>query len=343
MKVDNSTIHRSDLLAFINQSYSIGEGVKIEFIPKGEEGYCYSLETKTGEQYFVKAIKTEMDLSTALSAIHYLHFHEKKTYLLPPILSKSGDVVVHFGPYQVSIFPYIKGKSIYEDKITLADTVKIAKMMADFHRIDIHKIDGLSQEQFANPFEKNILAILHTIEENDNAAHTYRQQAKELFAKEQEDLRVTLNQMKIIQNHLQALPLKYSITHGDPNTANIIRDEKGFLHLIDFGWLAYGPVERDVFSFTDNDFFQPFLLEYVKHHHDVEFHIEVFKFYLYRWALQEISDYGSQLFFGSTGDEENEHAWNELQPYLPIPHKDIAKSLINIRRSCLNVKIEKIR
>ncbi|MBW8351244.1 phosphotransferase [Bacillus sp. IITD106] len=332
MKVDNSTIHRLDLVALINQLYDIGEGVEIDFIPKGEEGYCYSLKNKAGELYFVKAIKTDKDLSKELSAIHYLHFHGKKTYLLPPILSKSGDVVVHFGPYQVSIFPYIKGKSIYENKLTLADTVKIAKMMADFHRIDIHKIEGLSYEQFSNPFEKNIQKILQTIEVYDEEAHTYRQQAKELFAKEQDDLRLTLNRMKKMQNHLQALPLNYSITHGDPNYANIMRDEKGLLHLIDFGELALGPIERDVMAFTGNDFFHSFLLEYVKHYHDVEFHIEVFEFYFYRWALQEISDYGSQLFFGSLGEEENEHAWNELQPYLPIPHIDIVKSLNNIKK-----------
>ncbi|MCR2820102.1 phosphotransferase [Lederbergia panacisoli] len=335
MKFDNSNIHRRHLLAYINQSYNIEEGVKIDFIPKGEEGYCYSIETKTGEEYFVKAIKTEMDLATPLSAIHYLHFHEKKTYLLPPIQSKTGEVVIQYGAFQISIFPYITGESIYEGELSLDDTVGIARIMADFHRIDINKIPGIPNEQFDNPFEKNIVKILHTVENNDEVELIYRQQAKELFAKEQEDIRLTLNRMKIIQNHLQAFPLKYSITHGDPNYANIIRDTEGFLHVIDFGWLAYGPVERDIMAFTENEFFQSFLLEYAKHNKDAKFNIEVFEFYLYRWALQEISDYGSQLFFGSTGDAEHEHAWNELQPYLPIPHTDIAKSLDLINKELI--------
>ncbi|MBS4199363.1 phosphotransferase [Bacillus sp. FJAT-49732] len=343
MKVDNSNIHKSYLLAFINQTYDIGEGQKIEFIPKGEEGYCYSLETKSRGLYFVKATKTVRNLSPSLSAIYFLHFREKRTYLLPPIQSKAGEVVEHFDSYQISVFPYINGNSIYEGKLTLSDTSKIAFMVADLHKIEQNKVSDLLHEQFDNPFEKNILKLMHTLEMNDKTESIFRQQARELFATEQDDIYATLRHMRAMQKQIQSLPLSFSITHGDPNYANIMRDSNGNLHLIDCEWLEYGPIERDIMAFTENEYFEQFLLEYLQYHQNAKLHLEVFEFYLYRWALQEISDYGSQLFFGSTGDEENEHAWKELQPYLPIPHEEIRKSLKNIKRSWLNVKINKIQ
>ncbi|MCJ8006543.1 phosphotransferase [Lederbergia wuyishanensis] len=332
MKVDNSSIHKPSLLEFINKSYNIGEGLKIDFIPKGEEGYCYSLETKSREKYFVKVIKTERNLTKALTAIHNFHLVKNKTYLLSPIQSKSGDVVVCFGLYQISVFPYINGISIYEGQLTLDDTIQIATMMADFHLIDKSEIFSLPSEQFDNPFEKNILKILSNLKEKDNSVSTYRQQARKLFENEKADILSTLHRMTIMQEKLTSLSLIYSFTHGDPNYANIMRESEGQLYLIDFGEVAYGPIERDIVAFIGNEFFQPFLLEYVKHNQNAKFHIDVFEFYLYRWALQEISDYGSQLFFGSMGEEENEHAWAELQPYLPLPHEEIAKSLNNIKK-----------
>nr|WP_283248444.1 phosphotransferase [Bacillus sp. FJAT-49711] len=314
-------------MEFINHSFKIERGITIDFIPKGEEGYCYTLQTEMEKTYFVKAIKTERDLFPALSAIHTLYNHDKKAYLLPPIPTKNGDVVVYFGPYQISIFPFIQGVSIYEGSLTLLDTEQIASMMADLHQYDKNRFEGLPCEQFDNPFEKDIFKILHT----GKADTFYRRRAKDLFVQEQEDILTTLNKMKKMQTELQALPLSFSITHGDPNYANIMRDLKGNLHLIDFGELAYGPIERDIMAFTGNEFFHSFLFEYYKFHPYAKLHVEVFEFYLYRWALQEIADFGSQIFFGSTGNEENEHAWEELQPYLPIPHKDIAKVLNDIK------------
>ena len=156
---------------------------------------------------------------------------------------------------------------------------------------------------------------------------------KELLLKEKDDIHATLQYMKTMQKQLKALPYQPAITHGDPNYANIMRDLQGKLHLVDFVWIGIGPVEHDLMAYAEDELFSQFLSEYIKNRPQTKLHLEMFEFYLYRWCLQEISDYGNQIYFGTSGELESEHAWTELQPYLPIPHEDIKKSLGKIDES----------
>jgi hypothetical protein len=48
-----------------------------------------------------------------------------------------------------------------------------------------------------------------------------------------------------------------------------------------------------------------------------------FAFYHYRWAVREIADYATRIFFGDNAPAEDGHARTELQPYLPVPHREI--------------------
>ncbi len=116
------------------------------------------------------------------------------------------------------------------------------------------------------------------------------------------------------------------LTHGDPNLDNFLKDKAGRLHLTDWGEVALGPPERDLFMFTGESF-EIFLRPYVRVRTDVALHPEIFAFYFYRWTMQEIADYTARILFGDMGPVEDEHAWAELQPYLPIQHDSIALSV----------------
>ncbi|MBS4176767.1 phosphotransferase [Lederbergia citrea] len=332
MKFDNSKIDTAKLLEFINDRFQIDLVSEIQFIPKGEEGYCYYIKDINESGYFVKALKTQSHLEEALSIIQQLHDDYEKKYVLAPIQTNKGNVSANFGQYQISLFPFIQGASIYETMLTLEDSKRIATMMADFHSINYKKFEHLRRETFDNPFENNILNLIHSAENGNQSRTNYQQQASELLIKEKDDVQATLIKMKTMQKKLQAASLDWTITHGDPNYANIMRDLQGDLYLIDFGEIAIGPIERDLMAFSENEFFGKFISTYKEIRPEAKFHLETFEFYIYRWCLQEISDYGMQIFFGTSGEIEHEHAWAELQPYLPIPHLDIQKSLQRIEK-----------
>ena len=76
-------------------------------------------------------------------------------------------------------------------------------------------------------------------------------------------------------------------------------------------------------AFT-GDRFASFLAAYLDHAGPVRIHLDLFTFYAMRWVLQEIADYSSRLLLEPRDADGEAHAWQELQPYLPIPHAAIA-------------------
>ncbi|MEK3886771.1 aminoglycoside phosphotransferase family protein [Bacillus sp. FSL K6-3431] len=330
MKTDNSLIDTSKLLACINDTFTIGDMSLIRFIPKGEEGYCYYIEGEAGECYFVKALHIQPHLEEALTMIQRLNGDHGKSYILPPLKTRKGKCSVLFDSYQISIYPFVHGESLYECEITKENRSYLAKIMADFHSIDTNTFKKLPRETFNNPFEKNILHLLAMAKNGKCDTTHYKQSVRDLLIQETDEIQATLTKMRSMQKELLTLPMQTAITHGDPNYANIMRDLQGELYLIDFADIGIGPVERDLMAFVEDNHFGSFLSIYVKDRPQTKLHIEIFEFYLYRWCLQEISDYSSQILEGRTGEVENEHAWMELQAYLPIPHAEMMQRLWKI-------------
>ena len=182
-----------------------------------------------------------MNQEEALKTIHvYITTMRKSMYCLP---SKHipENYRLYLVEYQISIFPFIQGASIYENERTITDSKNLASIMADFHSLDPSSFDYLPQEKFDNPFEKSILKLMDIAKNGGKCTTRYKENAKELLLKEKDDIHATLKYMKTMQKQLKALPYQPAITHGDPNYANIMRDLKGNLHLVDFGGSESGP------------------------------------------------------------------------------------------------------
>jgi len=336
MNFDNSGMELSEFCSFLVDTFPIGSVDKIKFIPKGEDGYGYQVETKDGSMYFAKvqAKSNDVHFSSALTAVSALHYQYQKAFVVAPISTFSNKSFELYGDKVVSLFPFIMGTSLYDEGEFVRHIDEIMEMMADLHSVDCREFPQLPVEKFENPFEKTILHLL-MVAESREFHNEYQQKAAVLLLKEREDIEATLEKMRIMQQSFLKLSLEYTVTHGDPNFANILRDEEHTLHLIDWGELAISSIERDLMFFIEVDGnpldFKRFLSSYMVHRPKANVHPEIIEFYLYRWCLQEIADYGSRLLLQNVSVEEMQHSWNELQPYLPITHQSIKDTIERIR------------
>ena len=336
MKFDNSGIDMEQFCSFIENSFPIGGIDRLQFIPKGEEGYGYLVEAKDGEVYFARAHQKQanLDFSLALTATSALHYQYQKAYVVAPILTFNKQSFELFGNKVVSLFPFIKGTSLYDEGEFVRDIDGIAEMIADLHTVDSRDFPQLPVAKFENPFEKTILQLLK-VSELQGFRHEYQQKTAALLLRERADIEATLKKMRRMQQSFSKLELEYTLTHGDPNFANILRDEEGKLHLIDWGELAVSSIERDLMFFIEVDGeplnFKQFLTSYMAHRPKAKFHPEIIEYYLYRWCLQEIADYGGRLILQSVSVDEMQHSWNELQPYLPISHQFIQERVEKLK------------
>jgi hypothetical protein len=225
---------------------------------------------------------------------------------------------VPHGPYQIAVFPFVDGASAYESGITPAQLAETADVIAALHASgESCGLPPLPRPNYANPFEAPIRRALAQAS-SIQPTTSYQEQVVALLTAEQTNLEDALDRFHRLGEAFRRMTIPEVPTHGDPNLANILIDPAGGLHLTDWGELAYGPRELDLNHFSDPGLLEPFLRRYLTRTGPLRLHLELFVYYAFRWALQEIADYTTRLLLIDSTPEEQQHAWQELQPYLPL-------------------------
>jgi aminoglycoside phosphotransferase (APT) family kinase protein len=329
MKTDTHDIDKQQLLEIINHEYGLGI-TSICFVPKGEDAYAYVAEGVTeSERYFIRAqdaYRARM-LEPVYEITHELHNGCSLSSVVAPLATQLGAFTICCDGYTVAVFEFIAGCTLYDQEASDGDLAQAATIMAALHQnVAARDFRNLQYEAFENPFRVPITRALDILGGLAPDAGEVQSQLARLLHAEQADIRATLVKMDQLGIRAQELATDWVLTHGDPNFDNFLKDEDGELHLTDWGEIALGPPERDLFAFT-GDGFDVFLRSYKCARKQVVLCAEVFAFYIYRWAMQEIADYSTRILFESNGRLADEHAWEELQPYLPIQHDAIAQGL----------------
>lgn len=340
------------LIALVNAAY----GLKIAALarlPMGEDAESSLATAQDGARHVVRierARKRAGDAGPAanierLDAIYTLTaaLHARGGLLaqvVAPYRNHRGTFTCQFGERAVAVFPYIAGRNAYTDGLADDELASVARLLATLHATAPASLElaapaapaaltMLTCETFANPFEQPILRALAFAETATltNLANDYQRRVCKLLLAERADLLATLADLRAHATGLHVLATEAVLVHGDPNLANILIDAAGRPHLIDWDGLALGPRERDLFAFLGPRL-EMFLRAYLDAllaagRRNIALHAPVFAFYSDLWALQEIADYTTRLLFENTTGEQDAHALQELQPWLPIPHAHI--------------------
>lgn len=247
--------------------------LRLEFLPAGEDSYVYA-----GGGLFVRLQRNRdgLGLDRALEAAGRLPL----AFVLKPLAT------FHFGHYFAAVFPFVAGRILGTGELRDA-----GRRLAGLHRI---RMDGLRRERFSHPFTPSLEKV---------------KASGLLTAAETGRVCVLSDEIAALGEELAAEPIEFVVTHGDPNTHNWLV-ENGRLWLCDWGDIAMGPRERDLFAFSE-----PALRDAWEGYGRVPDE-RVLEFYRLRWVLQEIADYGTRLLDPVCPAEECDHARAELGRYV---------------------------
>ena len=309
---------------------------RLTFVPKGEEAYAYLAESGTG-RWFVKAhLVADEGAATRLDAALRATLALPLTGVVAPVPTRRGAATIRFAGYVVAVFPFLEGAaSCWETPFTDADQTRAATLLAALHETAPAVLASFSlpQEDFILPHSDLLPRVLDQAAAMASPpAGSFADRARDVLLAQASDLRATLDRLENARPARLAQPLDYVVTHGDPNRANLLRDiEDGALHLVDWGALGVRPRERDLFFFTEAGF-GDFLSAYVcALPQTPRLHADVFTFYAYEWAFQEIAEYGARLLFGHNEGREDKTSWADLCEYLPLRHREIARGETELR------------
>ena len=330
MKTDTNDIDKPRLAQFLREHYGL-EVISLTFLPKGEDAYTYSARSRDNQLYFIRAQPPTRAraFEQAYVATHVLHTQYGMRQVVAPYPNHQQVFTTNYDGYMVAVFPFIEGKTLYSQGASNADIEEAARLLAGLHQTSgLTDVVPLQRETFENPFKQPILQALQSAGKFVYREDSYRREAAKLLIAEYTDVLATLERMEQLKKQASQLVTEWVLTHGDPNLDNFLKDDAGVLHLTDWGEIALGPAERDLVAFS-NEQFEVFLSYYAQSRSEkqIELRAEIFEFYLYRWAMQEIADYSTRILFRDMGQREDDHAWQELQAYLPMRHHDIEREV----------------
>jgi hypothetical protein len=232
----------------------------------------------------------------------------------------------------------VDGETLYRSPRSDSDIRQAAHIIAAVHAQEpCAAYAELPHEGYGDAFGDTVQRCLQdALRPSEPAAGQTVEETRRLLATNAEDILETWQMVSAMGADLRRHTDDYRLTHGDPNYDNFLRGTNGVLHLTDWADIGWGPRERDLLAFT-GDRFLLFLRAYAERSAPFTLQSERVLYYHYRWVVQEIADFGARILCQDVTEAEASHAWDELQPYVPVPHQEIAQSVTRIRKTAAEV------
>ena len=336
MKVDN-TFDKTELLQKLRTAYDLPLQ-SINFFPEGEDSYGYIVISETGEKYFAKA-----STSVPNSRLHVASILRHKCNIsgvVAPLETREGALSVPWQNFRVSLFPFIKGKSRWDlwkvgKDFTDTELSETGALLATIHGCpDTIATNHLTVAKYDLPSRHELYTVLEAPTKKVQSQNQYQKQLLDGLITHRSKILQAIERYDSLGRSAEILQTPFVITHGDPTPGNLILDKENRLHLIDWDGVCLGPPEKDLVSFTGERFAVVLERYLTDRQNAVVLHADIFGFYIYEWAINEIRDYGTKILFKNHDATQNEYDWESLQDYLP-PKRELMEDGIAAIRNTL--------
>ncbi len=336
MKVDNA-FDKRELLKHLVTAYKLPLQ-SITFLPEGEDSYGYIIASETGEKYFAKA-STSVP-SSRLHVASLLRHQCNISGIVAPLKTQDGQQTMAWQHFQVSLFPFIEGKTrwdLWKAGADFTDTQlsETGALLATIHGCsNTIASNHLTSAKYDLPLRHEFHTVLEAPSKKTTPQNQYQKQLLELLIQHKSEILQTLERYESLGHSAAALQIPFVITHGDPTPGNLILDLENRLHLIDWDSVCLGPPEKDLVAFT-GERFEVVLERYLTESEEkASLYADIFGFYIYEWTINEIRDYGTKILFRHNNAKQNEYDWESLQDYLP-PNREYMEDGIEVIRRTL--------
>ncbi len=335
MKFDTSGLDPELVLRQLAVAYGLPL-TSLRFLPLGEDqnAFHYLAATADGSDYFVTAHRDAarriMDVDAAYAAAAALVTDCELREVVAPLPTVRGGFTSTYQGWRLALFPFVPGTMAFDRPLSETSLTQTALLLARLHESrTCLRTRALGREGFASPFPEQLRGCLRAVAALPAAATVYQRRLRELLLGEQADLLASMDELAQLETSVRALAVEQVVTHGDLNLTNILVDAHGGLHLVDWDGLALGPAERDLWMFS-GERLEPFLHAYAGARPELRLERALFTYYHWCDTLQVIADLATRILFRNRDPREDEHAWQELTPYLPLPHERLYRALQEI-------------
>ena len=289
------------------------EAATLTFLPIGNDAKAWVYRVETGQcTYFLKLRKGKPPYA-GLLAPHYLHNIGIEN-VVAPIRSVSGELCVDAQDFLLILYAWKTGESAWKSELSLDQWRDWGGIMRSIHDATI--TDCLKalvpREQYGQKWMKRIDLVRKAVMRGKFADEIARQTA-EVWREKTHDIDLSRRRYLDLGARFAALGQKEVLCHADSHTANIIIDETGFIHIVDWDEVMIAPKERDLMFFINDGQSAEETAAFMRGYGDCVIEIRGLAYYRYDWVMQELCDYGERLLLSAgLSDIERRYAFDEF-------------------------------
>lgn len=306
------------LMAFLKDAYGLTAD-KVMFLPLGADfnTAVYRVTATDGADYFLK-LRGGKFLEASVTVPKYLADRGIKQ-VIPPMLTKLGQVYSSLGSFKAILYPYLEGYNGVDAKLSEDHWVQFGTTIKKLHEIDIPSsiTKDVPRETFPSKWRETVKAFLMRIESEVFEEPVSSKMALFLNSKRCEILKI-IERAEALAILIQKQPLNYVLCHADIHGWNLIIDKEAALYIVDWDTLIFAPKERDlmfigagiwVSSLTaaqeESLFYQGYGQTEINH--------DAIAYYRFERIIQDIGDYCEYIFLSDEGGDDRMQCFEYLQ------------------------------
>ncbi len=316
-------LNDEDIIACLQGAYGLTIE-KITFLPLGADvnTAVYRITTSNQTDYFLKLRSSEF-LEASVSIPKYLVDLGMK-YLIPPLVTKTGQLWVNLGAFKVVLYPYVEGHQGVEVKLSKDHWTQFGTAIQNLHTLDIPVsiTKDVPRETFSSKWRETVKSFLGRIDNEVFKEPVAVKMALFLKTKKGEILKLVEHAEELAIT-IKKQPLTYVLCHGDIHGWNLIVDQKDTLYIVDWDTLIFAPIERDL-MFIGAGIWDSGLTateeesRFYKGYGQTEINQDVLAYYRFERVIQDIGDYLEYIFLSDEGGDARMQCFEHLQPvFLP--------------------------
>jgi len=292
-------ISKNKLIFTVQQGYGL-EIENIVFLLRGFGGDCYRAESLTGINYFLKlhdpAANQMMAASSRAFYLPLMHQLSVKRILpdIPcPLQTLEGALSLKIGENELVVTNFIEGELVGFGELPEAILICLAEKIGILHGSSANlEFEQPFIDQFEIVFERDLVQSFDTLSRLPKNATPGQKSLQEIILPRKAQIIADLERLKELQTYTRNTRKPKVVCHTDLHGGNLMTDRQGVLYILDWENALIAPPEHDLFFFAgERGFWDLFWPHYTRHFPAASIDPGLLRFYFYRRALEDITDF----------------------------------------------------
>ena len=267
MLTEPEDFDRAELEAVLERHWWLREP-QLEYLPVGFGSHHWRAVDSRGAQRFVTVddlqagFQAGPDSDAAFAALDrafrtaaWLRDEAKLDFVVAPLHDHDGVIIRRLDDrYAVTLLPLIVGESnTWGPYESADDRRRMGGVLGRLHAVTEDVPAGLPRrDDFAVPSRAALAEALDDLDRRW-ASGPFAEPARQLLQANADEIERRLEEYDELAAEVRESSDRWVITHGEPHRANIIRDPRGGVHLVDWDTTLIAPRERDLRMVLDED------------------------------------------------------------------------------------------